>query len=75
MNSCKDRIEHVYPKSVHTLRETLFNNHDGFGNNYKDQKLFKNLAIFDFKSICDPSNELKDTNTTTWIEQHEIISV
>ena len=42
-------------------------------NNY--QKLFKNLAIFDFESICVPTEELKDTNTTTWIGKHEPISV
>ena len=36
---------------------------------------FKNLAIFDFESICVPTEELKDTNTTTWIGKHEPISV
>ena len=35
----------------------------------------KNLALFDFDSICVPSNELQDTNTTTWIGKHEPISV
>ena len=35
----------------------------------------KNLAVLDFESICVPSNELKDTNTTTWIGKHEPISV
>ena len=40
-----------------------------------DQKLFKNLAIFDIESICVPSEQLKDTNTTTWIGKHEPISV
>ena len=39
------------------------------------QKLFQNLAIFDFESICVPTEELKDTNTTTWIGKHEPISV
>ena len=33
------------------------------------------MAVFAFESICVPSNELKDTNTTTWIGKHEIISV
>ena len=76
VKSCKDRIQHIYPKSVYTLRETLFKKLDGFGIGYEEeQKLFKNLAVFDFESICDPSNELKDTNTTTWIEKHEPISV
>ena len=38
-------------------------------------RTIKNLAVFDFESICVPSNELKDTNTTTWIGKHEPISV
>ena len=33
------------------------------------------MAVFDFESICVPSNELKDTNSTTWIGKHEPISV
>ena len=76
VKSGKDRIQHIYPKSVYTLRETLFDKLDGFGVGYEEeQKLFKNLAVFDFESICVPSNELKDTNTTTWIGKHEPISV
>ena len=49
---------------------------DGFGMGYEEeQKLFKNLAVFGFESIYVPSNELKDTNTTTWIGKHETIFV
>ena len=76
VKSCKDRIQHIYPKSVYTLRETLFDKLEGFEIGYEEeQKLFKNLAVFDFESICVPSYELKDTNTTTWIGKHEPISV
>ena len=76
IKSCKDRVQHIYPKTVYTLRETLFDKLDGFGISYNDdQKLFINLAIFDFESICVPTEELKDTNTTTWIGKHEPISV
>ena len=76
MKSCKERIQHIYPKSVYTLRQTLFDKLDGFGIGYEEeQKLFKNVAVFDFESICVPSNELKDANTTTWIGKHEPISV
>ena len=58
-----------------TLRESLYDKLDGFGNKIEeDQKLFKNLAIFDFESICIPPNELKDTNTTTWVEKFVPIS-
>ena len=69
VKSCKYRIQHIYPKSVYTLREILFGKFDGLGiGNEEEQKLFKNL-------ICVPSNELKDTNKTTWIGKHEPISV
>ena len=75
MKYCKDRIQHVSSKSVYTLRESLFDEFDDFGIRYEeDQKLFKNLAVFDFESICVPSNELKDNNTTTWIVKHDPIS-
>ena len=76
VKTCKDRVQHIYPKSVYTLRETSFDKLDGFEISYNDdQKLFKNLAIFDFELICVPSEQLKDTNTTTWIGKHEPISV
>ena len=76
LKSCKHRVQHIYPKSAYTLRETLFDKLDAFGISYNDdQKLFKNLAIFEFESICVPTEELKDTNTTTWIGKHEPISV
>ena len=53
----------------------MFDKLVGFGIKYEeDQKLFKNLAVFDFESICVPSNELKDTNTTIWIGKHVLIS-
>ena len=58
------------------MRETLFDNFDGFGiSDNDDRKLFKNLAMLDFESICVPSEQLKDTNTSTWIGKHEPISV
>ena len=76
VKTCEDRVQHIYPKSVYTLRETLFDKLDGFGISYNDdKKLFKNLAIFDFESICVPSEQLKHTNTTIWIGKHEPISV
>ena len=43
--------------------EKLFDKLDSFGNNYtSDQKLFKNLAIFDFESICVPKGNLQGHN-------------
>ena len=69
-------MKHVYPKSVYELRETLLEKLERFNlPASEDNKLFKNLAIFDFKSICVPTEELKETQTTTWIGKQVPISV
>ena len=73
---CKDRIRNIYPKNVYTLRETLFEKLDGFNIQLtKERILFKSFAIFDFKSICVPSELQKLTKTITWIGKHESLSV
>ena len=74
---CSERVKHIYPKNVYQLRETLFDKLDSFGIQYTDdQKLFTNLAVFDFESICIPEEEkFKNTETTTWIGKHVPISV
>ena len=73
---CKDRVKHIYPKNVYELRETLFEKLEGFNLPVsEDNNLFNNLAIFDFESICVPTEELKETQTTTWIGKHVPISV
>ena len=41
----------------------------------EDQKLFSNVAVSDFESICVPREELKATETTTWVRKHVPISV
>ena len=42
---------------------------DGFKIPYtEDQKLFSNVAVFDFESICVPTEELKATETTHGLE-------
>ena len=47
--TCSDRVKHIYPKNFYELRETHFGNLDAFNIPYKnEQKLFKNLPIFDF---------------------------
>ena len=47
--TCSERVKHIYPKNVYQLRETLFEKLDSFNISYReDQKLFKNLAVFDF---------------------------
>ena len=69
-------MKHIYPKNVYELRKTLFEKLEGFNLPVSDdKKLFKNLAIFDFESICVPTEELKETQTTTWIGKHVPISV
>ena len=74
--TCSDRVKHIYPMNVEELRETLFEKLDAFNILYKnEQKLFKNLAIFDFESICVMENSYKKTETTTWIGKHVLISV
>ena len=74
--TCSDRVKHIYPKNVYELRETLFEKFDAFNIPYRnEQKLFKNLAIFDFESICVKENSYKQTETTTWIGRHVPISV
>ena len=46
-----------------------------FGIKYtSQQKLFKNLAIFAFESICVQEESLKDTKTTTWIGKYVLVS-
>ena len=69
-------MRNVYPRNVYQIRETLFDKLDFFGIKYTiEQKLFKNLTIFDFESICVQKDTFTDTNTTTWIGKHVPISV
>ena len=56
---CKDRVKHIYPKNFHELRETLFEQLEGFNLPVsEDKKIFNNPAIFDFESIYVPTEEL-----------------
>ena len=65
---CSERVKHINPKNVYQLRETLFDKLDSFKIQYTDdQKLFNNLAVFEFESICIPEEKFKNTDTTTWI--------
>ena len=76
LGSCSERVKHVYPKNVYQLRETLFDKLDSFDIQCTDdQKLFNNLAVFDFESICIPEEKFKNSETTTWIGKHVPISV
>ena len=53
---------------MYELHESLFDELDSFGiPNTDNQKLFNNITIFDFASICLEDEELKDTKTPTRI--------
>ena len=75
--TCSDRIKHIYPKNVYELRKTLFEKSwmHSTSSIEMSKKLFKNLAIFDFESICVKENSYKQTETTTWFGKHVPISV
>ena len=76
LNTCSERVEMVYSRNVYQIRETLFDKLDFFSINYtSEQKLFKNLSVFDFESICVQEETFRDTKTTTWIGKHVPISV
>ena len=61
---------------MYQLRETLFDKLDSLDIQYTDdQKLFKNLAVFEFESNCIPDQKFKNTETTSWIGKHVPISV
>ena len=58
------------------MRETLNDKLGFFSNPYSDdQKLFKNMAIFDLESVFVHGDKLRDTDTTTSIGKHVPISV
>ena len=76
MVTCSDRVKQIYPKNVYELRERLFEKLDAFNIPYRnEQKLFKNLAIIEFESICVKKDSYKQTESTTWIGKHVPISV
>ena len=76
LTTCSEQLKNVYRRNVYQIQETLFDKLDSFGIKYaSQQKHFKNLAVFDFESICVQENSFKDTKTTTWIGEHVPISV
>ena len=68
LTTCSERVKNVYPRNVYQMRETFFDELDSFGIKYtSEQKLFKNIAKFDFESNCVQQETFRDTNTTNWI--------
>ena len=75
MVTCSDRVTHIYPKNVYELRKTLLEKLDAFNFPHNtEQKLLRNLAIFDFESICVKEDSYEQTETTTLIGKHVPIS-
>ena len=76
LTTCSERVKNVYPKNVYQTQKPLFDQLDSFGIEYTHEPtLFKNLAIFDFESVCVQEESFKDTHTTKWIGKHIPISV
>ena len=76
LTACSERVKNVYPKNVYQTQEPLFDKLHSFEiENTNEQTLFKNLAIFDFESICVQEESFKDIDTTKWIGKHIPISV
>ena len=74
--TCSERVKHIYPKNVNQLRGTLSEKLASFNIQYReDQKLFKNLTVFDFESVCFEEETYKETENTKWIGKHVPISV
>ena len=76
LTTCSEQVKNVHPKNVYQTQETLSDKMDSLGIDYtNEQTLFKNLAIFDFESICVKGESFKDTYTAKWIRKQIPISV
>ena len=74
--TCSDCVVNLYPKNVYQVWETLSDKFWTFGLTYTgEQKLFTNLALSDFESLCIEDNIFVDTNTNTRIGKHIPISL
>ena len=74
--TCSERVKHIYQKNVYQLSETLFKKLDSFKTSYKkDRKLFQNVAVLHFESVCVKEETYKETEATKWIGKHVPISV
>ena len=76
LTTCSEGVKHVYPRNVYQIRETLSEKFDSYSLKFtSEQKLLKQLAIFDFESNCVQEETFRGTNTTTWIGKHVPITV
>ena len=59
------KVKQVFPKDVQQLQETLIDKLDSFVILYTDVwKLFKNMPIFEFESICVHEDKFHITDIT-----------
>ena len=76
LNTCSERVKHLYWNNGYQLREKLFDKLDSFDTSFTDnQKLFNNLASFDFESISVENEDFEDTETAPKIGKHIPVSV
>ena len=74
--TCKEIVNHVFPKNVYQLQKTLFDKLHSFNILHSDdQKVFQSMVIFNFESICVQEDKFCDTDTTKWTGKHLPISV
>ena len=72
----KKELVMFFQRKGYQLPETLFDKLDLFNISHSDdQKLFKNMPIYDFESIGGEEDKSRDTDTTTWIGKHVPVSV
>ena len=73
LTTCSERVKKVYPgtyiksKKLSLTSWTLLVS--------STQKLFQNLAMFDFEVVCVQEETFRDTKTTTWLRKRVPISV
>ena len=71
LTKCSEQVKNVYPRNLYQTQETLFDKLDCFGIEYTNEPtLFKNIAIFDFESICVRKESFEDLEITKWIRNH-----
>ena len=72
----RERVEHVFPKNLYQLPETVFDKLDSFYVLYTDnQILFNNFAVSDLRPLCAEDEHLKDTKIMTRIGRYIPFSV
>ena len=73
---CSDRIKQKYPGGPYVLPQLCFEQLAEEGIVVpKHLRLFPFVAVFDFESMCRPSDDLQDTDTTSFLGKHIPISV